>query len=248
MKYIYLSIITIMLVSCGENVSSSTSKAGSLSRFAISGDYLYTINTRQMNIFDISDAKNPVATSKINMPMDIETLFPYKNYLYVGSNTGMYIYNNDVKTQPTFVTKFNHAYSCNPVIVYEDVAYVTLNTNENCNIFRSNDTNALEIIDVKNPLDIKLIKRVDMWSPTGLSIDNNKLFICDGSNGLKTFDINKTDINSSINISLTSQGTYPDINCYDIIANNNNLIISNKTNILQYNYNSFPMLELGKIK
>ena len=87
-----------------------------------------------------------------------------------------------------------------------------------------------------------------MWEPKGLGVDGNNLFICDGSNGLKVYGINKSDINGTVNVDITVKDTLSDIDCYDVIAQNNNLIISNHEDIRQFDYSSFPMEEEGKIK
>ena len=248
---ILLSVLAFLFIACGStgssDVSSSTGKAGSMARFAISGDYLYTINEREMNVLDVRDASKPKKISKIHVPFDVETLFAYNNNLYVGSNSGIYIYDKRTATQPTRVAELSHAQSCDPVVVSDDVAFVTLNTGSDCGKDRTG-VNRLEIIDVKIPNNPKFIKAIDMWEPTGLGIDGNNLFICDGSNGLKVYDMNKSDINGTVNVNITVKETLSDIDCYDVIAQNSNLIISNHDDIRQFDYSSFPMEEKGKIK
>lgn len=256
-------LVFIFLVGCGlgssSDSSSSTSvntgasadstssgQGGSLARFAISGDYLYTLNNREMNIFDIEDASEPKKASKIHVPWDVETLFSYKDYLYIGSSSGMYIYDNSIAVQPTHLTDFTHAQSCDPVVVSDDIAFVTLNTRDCWSA--DNDTNRLEIVDVQNPESPKLIRAVDMWAPTGLGVDGSNLFICDGESGLKVFDINKSDDNGTVDVIVQLKYSYGEIDCYDVIAYNENLIVSNRDEIRQFDYSSFPMEELGRIK
>jgi hypothetical protein len=252
---IMLSILAFALTACGSSslsssssdISSSTGKAGSMARFAISGDYLYTINSREMNILDISDASKPKKVSKIHVPFDVETLFSYKENLYVGSSSGMYIYDNSTPTQPTRMVDFSHAQSCDPVVVSDDIAFVTLNTGSNCWDNRSG-VNRLEMVDVKTPDSPKLIKAVDMYEPKGLGVDGRNLFICDGTSGLKVYDINKTDTNGTVNVAIKLKESLGDIDCYDVIAHENNLVISNREDIRQFDYSSFPMEEQGRIK
>ncbi|MFK5975581.1 MAG: hypothetical protein QM493_03630 [Sulfurovum sp.] len=226
--------------------STTTGKAGSMARFAIVGDNLYTINSTQMDIFDISDPSSPTSISKVRLPWDVETLFAYSSYLYIGSSSGMYIYDNSIPTQPTKITTFSHAQSCDPVVVQEDIAYVTLNSGSSC--WNNSGINRLEIVDVKNPITPILIKQVDMWEPKGLSIDNNLLFICDGSAGLKVFDVNKTEEDGNISVALSSISNETTLDCYDVITSNNHLIVSNSEDIRQFDYSEFPMKELGRIK
>ena len=253
LKKIVLTVgLSLLFTACGSSSSSSSSSSvstgqgGSMARFAISGEYLYTINEREMNILDIKNASQPKKVSKIHVPFDVETLFSYKDNLYVGSSSGMYIYDKTTATQPTRIANFRHAQSCDPVVVSEDIAYVTLNSASNC--WQGTGVNRLEIVDVQTPVSPKLIKAVDMWEPKGLGVDGNNLFICDGSSGLKVYNIKKTDINGSINIDIDLKETLSSIDCYDVIAQNNNLVISNHKEIRQFSYASFPMEELSKIE
>ena len=253
----YLSIISLFIIlGCGDGDQSSsrsssdsvatTGVAGSLAQFMISGDYLYTIERNEMKLFDITSPSKPIGISRIRLPWDVETIFAYKDKLFIGGNSGMYIYDNSVPTQPTQISSFTHARSCDPVVVSNDIAYVTLNTNNNCG--QTISTNRLEIVDVSNPKEPKLIRTLDMWAPSGLAIADKTLFICDGDAGLKAFDINLTENNGTKNIALKSVFINTEIDCYDLIAYNNNLIISNHSEIQQLDYSSKPFEESGSIK
>ena len=255
-KNILLSVSLLLIIQgCGGDTSSSSSdstssitgKAGSLAKYAVVGDYLYTVNSGVMDILDISDASKPKKVSKVHLPWDVETLFSYKNYLYIGAETGVYIYDNSNPILPTSIAEFSHVQSCDPVVVSDDIAYVTLNTGSTCWNNRR-DTNRLEILDVQNPKKPKLIKTLELWSPTGLGVDGNKLFICDGEAGLKLFDINKTEGSQGVEIRLALKSSDAEIDCYDVIAHDNTLIVSNKEDIRQFDYSSLPMKELGRIK
>ena len=253
-SYIFGLIVSLILIGCGSGVRSdskgvvsSTGKAGSMARFALSGDYLYTINNREMNIFDVSTASNPTKVSKVHIPFDVETIFAYKQNLYIGANSGVYIYDNSMPTQPTRISEFIHAQSCDPVVMWEDIAFVTLNTGRDCRN-KLSDVNSLEIIDMKDVENPRLIKAIDMWEPTGLGVDGSNLFVCDGDSGLKIFDINKSENNGTVDVSIVLKEKDESIDCYDVIAYQNTLIISNRENIRQFNYSSFPMEELGEIK
>jgi hypothetical protein len=104
------------------------------------------------------------------------------------------------------------------------------------------------MVDVKTPDSPKLIKAVDMYEPKGLGVDGRNLFICDGTSGLKVYDINKTDTNGTVNVAIKLKESLGDIDCYDVIAHENNLVISNREDIRQFDYSSFPMEEQGRIK
>ena len=250
--YILSSLLSmIIMLGCGESSNNSNNnigKAGSMARFSLKGNYLYTLNKSEMNIFDVSEASNPKNISKLHTPFNVETLYSYKDYLYMGASNGVYIYDNSEPTQPNFLTLFTHAQSCDPVILENDIAYVTLNSSNSC--WRQNpiEINRLEVLDMHDPKKPKLIKRMEMWEPKGLAINNNKLFICDGTEGLKVFDINETEHNSSLAIKLNPLATNKEIDCYDVITSNNSLIVSNQTNIRQFDHSAFPMELLSEIK
>ena len=251
MKKIYITISifsTIILIGCGTGENSSNiGKAGSMARFALKGNYLYTLNKSEMNIFDVSEASNPKNISKLHTPFNVETLYSYKDYLYMGASNGVYIYDNSEPTQPAYLSLFTHAQSCDPIVVENDIAYVTLNSSNTC-WQGSSSANRLEILDMHDPKNPKLIKRMDMWEPKGLAVHNNKLFICDGTEGLKVFDINQTETNNNLTIKLNPLAKEKEIDCYDVIASENSLIVSNQTNIRQFDYSTFPMEILSEIK
>ncbi len=246
-------LMVFLLQGCGGSSSSSsaststiTGKSGSLAQYAVVGDYLYTVNSGVMDILDISDASKPKKLSKVRLPWDVETLFAYKNYLYIGGENGVYIYDNTNPLVPKSISEFSHVQSCDPVVVSDDIAFVTLNSSDTCWNGRDG-VNRLDILDVSNPSSPKLIKSVDMWEPTGLGVDGNKLFICDGDSGLKVFEIIK-DNNTSSQIDLVLKSSDATINCYDLITDDGVLIVSNRKNIRQFNYRLSPMEELGRIE
>jgi hypothetical protein len=229
----------------------STGKAGSMARFAIEGDYLYTVNRDAMRIFDISEPSHPYPVSKVHVPFDVETLFSYKHYLYVGGESGMYIYDANISTQPTQIGKFTHMRSCDPVVVYDDLAFITLNKGSTCRL--NSGENTLQIVDVKDPTHPKLLKTIGMWSPKGLAVDENgTLFVCDGSAGLKLFSVTKHDFNDTnqTRVSLVSlpQEDMDKIDCYDLIAWNRQLVVSNHADVKLFDYTHFPIVELSSIK
>ncbi len=266
-NYIISLVLVAGLVGCGDaggSASSSDSssgaggnnggvvgKGGSQARFVISGDYLYTLNKRDLEAFDITEPDNPLPYTRDSVSFDVETLFSYGEYLYIGAEGGIYIY-----TKPTpskgleKVGEFAHVKSCDPVVVDNDLAFVTLNSGSSCRL--NSGKNALEVLDVKDPLNPKLLMSRNMIEPKGLGIDDNKLFICDGVGGLKVFDVASSENNETnetkVDIIFDRNSTLADINCYDLIPYNKNLIVSNGDDVRQFDYSHFPMVELGRIK
>jgi hypothetical protein len=258
MKYMIVIILASFFVGCGSGSGSSdsagTGKGGSMARFAIVEDYFYTLNQREMEIFSLSNPSAPQPVSKVHVPFDVETLFNYKGYLYIGAESGVYIYDLSTPSQPTQVAEYTHTRSCDPVVVSNNgLAFVTLNKGSTCRL--NSGENTLQVLDVEDPLNPKLIKTMGMWDPKGLGVtdDNKTLFVCDGVAGLKVFEVTRIDHNETnetrVDILLRPQNELTkDVDCYDLIPNNGNLIVSNGDNVRQFDYKQFPIKELGQIK
>lgn len=165
--------------------STTNGVAGSMARFALYDKYLYTVNQSTMQLFDIKNPSEPKVGNKIQMGWGIETIFPYKDKLFIGSNTGMYIYDNINPEKPVQLSVFQHARVCDPVVVNDNIAYVTLRSGNQCGGF----TNQLDVVDITNLTNPKLLKSYPMRNPHGLGVAYPNLFICEGAYGLKSFDI-----------------------------------------------------------
>ena len=108
----------------------------------------------------------------------------------------MYIYSIDNPADPEYVSEFNHATACDPVVADDDFAYVTLRTGTEC----WGELNELNVISLENIQNPQLMEVVQMTGPWGLGLDADRdlLFVCDGDNGLKVFNVeNPLDINNA---------------------------------------------------
>jgi len=190
---------------------------GSLARFTISKNHLYVINNAQEIIpFDINNTEDPLRLESVFVDWGIETLFPYKDHLFIGANAGMFIFDLAVPSQPQYVSEFQHARACDPVYVDDEVAYVTLRDGTLCQNF----INQLDVIDVSDLFDPTLIKTYPMTHPHGLSVRENNLFLCEGEHGLKVFDVedkNKIDENLLAH--------FVDFEARDVISLSNSLLM-----------------------
>lgn len=200
---------------------------GSLARFTLSDDHLYMLDGGDLQVIDVTDEQTPVAGNRSYVSWDIETIFPHKNNLFIGSASGMHILDITVPASPSPVSMYEHVSSCDPVVVDDNYAYVTLRAGNTCRGF----TNQLEIVDIADPTSPKLLQTYPMTNPHGLGIDNNTLFICDGDDGLKAYDA--SDIDSIADNMLAH---YQNINATDVIPFNNLLMMIGKGGILQYDY------------
>jgi len=173
----------------GVNTTQATSLpagiGGSMARFTVVNDHLYTIDAQNMHTFDISNGANPNRVSEQSVGWEIETIFPANDNLFIGSANGMFIYSLSNPSTPAFVSQFSHAGACDPVFVDGDVAYVTLRSGNACQGFN----NQLDVIDVTNIAAPSLMTTYQMQNPHGLSIADNTMFLCEGDFGLKVLDI-----------------------------------------------------------
>src|SRR5262245_61604276 len=113
MKTLYQFIaifILSALISCtkeaaGVNGVASTGAGGSTARFTIAGNYLYVVDNLSLKAFDISTNNSPVYKSKTDIGINIETIFPYQDKLFIGSSSTMYIYSLTDPAKPTLLGK-----------------------------------------------------------------------------------------------------------------------------------------------
>jgi hypothetical protein len=208
---------------------------GSLAKFTISGDHLYMLDGGDLQVADITTENNPIAKGRSYLAWDIETIFPYKENLFIGSASGMHIMDISSPEAPSKVSTYEHVRSCDPVVVDEKYAYVTLRSGTMCQGF----TNQLEVIDIQNLRTPQLLATYPMTNPHGLGIDNSTLFICDGNDGLKAFDA--SDI-QAINKNMLAH--YKDINATDVIPYNNILIMVGEDGLFQYDYSNPKAIKL----
>ncbi len=205
--------------------TATTGQGGSLARFKIVDDYLYTVDYSNINILEISDLENPKTLEDVQVGWDIETIFNQGDILFIGGMQGMYIYDISAPEKPAFVSEFRHGTACDPVVVDGDYAYVTLRGGNLCGGAES----GLYIVDVSNLANPVLKKTYAMKEPYGLGFKDEKLFICDGSDGLKVYD--KSDVD---NLKLLNH--FKDIITYDVIPLQNSLLMIGDKVLYQYKY------------
>ena len=212
---------------------------GSMARFIINGDQFYGLNQSNMQVIDISDPLNPTAGTKIEMFRMVETVFIDSTNLFIGTQTGMLIYDITQPATPVYKSEYNHFQSCDPVVVQDNYAYVTLREGNRC----GNWQNVMEVIDLKDIMSPVLVKSYSMSEPYGLGIDNKTLFVCDGQAGLKIYDASDP---LRIDINLIKQ--YDNLKALDVIPFNNVLILIAEDGIYQYNYSDLQNIkQLSKI-
>lgn len=169
-----------------DGVSSSVSGlSGSLARFNIVDHYLYSVSTNDLHIFDLSEPVPAERAAQVSIGWGIETIFPYQDKLFIGSNHGMYIFDNSNPLNPIQQSYFQHARACDPVFVEGNLAYVTLRDGNECDGFN----NQLDVIDISNLDNPQLLISHPMQNPRGLSVFDERLYLCEGRFGFKVFDV-----------------------------------------------------------
>jgi hypothetical protein len=157
---------------------------GSLARFAIVGNFLYIVDYQNLDVYDISSNNGPVFSSSQYIGFSIETIYPYKEKLFIGSATGMFVYSIADPQKPKQEGAINHIRACDPVVANDSMAYVTLRTGVAC----GGNQNILNVYDIKSATP-RLLTTVDMKSPYGLGIRSRALYVCEGLNGMTLFDL-----------------------------------------------------------
>ena len=207
------------------NESGGTGQGGSLARFKIVGDFLYAVDSHNINVFDISNLEAPLDLEDVYAGFDIETIFNRGDHLFLGSMRGMYIYDITNPAVPTFVSEFQHGTACDPVVVDDKYAYVTLRGGNFCGATESG-LYIVDITTIEQP-ELKVIYPMD--EPYGLGIKDDKLFICDGSSGLKVYD-------KSAVPDLPQLNHFKNIVTFDVIPLNEQLLMVGDGILYQYEY------------
>lgn len=245
MRYVNNLIIFLLagliLLNCSDDSGSTgdaTGRGGSSARYAIQDDHLYVINDLSLYVYNIA-AGNFQEVDVVDIGFGVETITTRPGFLYLGANNGMHIYSLNRPEDPEFLFRYDHIVSCDPVVVQGDRAYLTLSTGLPCG---ARAINALEIIDISDPQAPFLIKQYPMTSPRGIGVDGDRLFVAEGDNGFKMFDIS-----DEMNIKVLKTSSVP---AMDVIAGSGLLTVTGNDGISQYQYSltdAEKLLLLSKI-
>lgn len=215
---------------------SSVGVGGSMARFTIADHYLYTIDQSSLYVFNIQNPEKITQGPTVNVGWGIETVFPSNGNLFIGAQNGLYIYSLADPLVPRRLSLFAHVVSCDPVVVNDTLAYVTLRGGSGC---RGGFTNQLDIINIQNLEAPQLLISHPMSGPYGLGYDKGLLFICEGEQGLKVFDV--TDIWEMDKRLLVHNTT---IDAYDVIPYQDVLILIGRDGLYQFDYSTPTDLKL----
>lgn len=208
---------------------------GSMARFGIKGNVLYIVDNSVLKVFDITQKTTPLKINDIYAGWNIETMFLTPSSMFLGTTTGMVVYDITSATSPVYKAFFNHARSCDPVVVDDTLAYITLRTGTGC----GGNLNVLDVVSIKNILKPVSLMSYGLTNPHGLGKDGDLLFICDGAAGLKVYDAsNPLQITSHLIYS------YPGIQAFDVIPVGNILVLIGEGGLYQYDYSDVKNIKL----
>ena len=237
------SLIIVMFFSCAKESgtakdAASVGTGGSLARFTIAANHLYLVDYSNLKVFDLADPANPVEQPDVYIGFNIETIFPYKDKLFIGSGIGMFIYSIANPSTPSKLGVAQHVRSCDPVIANDTISYSTLKGNTRCGPVES----GLYIYDIKNISSPVLKKLLPLSSPSGLCLQDSVVFICRENDGLTAVNV-KDPSDPKIMYTVTD-GNYVDVISYDHL-----LICYVSAGILIYDISNLKQIQkIGVVK
>ncbi|MFY0605588.1 MAG: hypothetical protein JXR10_02665 [Cyclobacteriaceae bacterium] len=245
-------ILTIMIVamsifSCADNDESNISLGpgegavgvgGSTARFVIKGDYLYIVTDVELKVLKLTTGQKPQLVSEIPTTRGLETIFNLGNYLFLGAEDGVYIYNLINPANPSFITRYVHQLACDPVIAQGSFAYLTLRDGTDC---RGTGTNQLITLDISDINSIVAVDTINMLRPRGLTIFEGDLYVSEGAFGTKKFDI-------STPYRPHQDTLYDHIPSNDLIGLSDVLIVTENRGVSQFNSINDTLTLLSQIR
>ena len=251
-KLFFLFSMLFLMFSCDkndlENTSSSNGISGSITRFAVSGQYMYVLNQHEVQTYDISDSDNPVLIHHLAADYGLETIHIYDNTIFLGSTTALYIL--DIQTNPAAPALLSKTFPdiqvgpshCDPVVAKGNYVYSTIKITANvCGNIASES--ALVVYDVTDLSAPEVVNSYLLSEPNGLGYQDDYLFICDeGSDKIEVFDITKPAQPelTGLSISITDP--------VDLIIDRGKMIVSTKTDFLIFDISDVQHIQkLGKI-
>lgn len=214
--------------------NSGSGQGGSMARFTIANKHLYAVDQTTLHLFNVQNASQPAYVKDIKIGPGIETIFPFKNNLFIGSNTGMVIYDITTASAPVELSRYSHIRACDPVVVNEKYAFVTLRAGVVC----GGQQNLLEVIDIQDLTKPMLKNTFTLENPHGLALSDQTLYVCEGKFGLKSFDA--SDVSQIGNKLLETQ---KELTSIDVIAGSKSLIVVAEKGVHQYDYSNKAKLK-----
>ena len=175
----------------------SNESSGTVNRMTYHTGHVYIVGRYDLNIIKDDDNFHLVTQRKnVGVGDEMETIFPYKDKLFIGSRSSMEIFDVSEAANPVNNKKggkrsehefrFDHATSCDPVLPKGNAAYISLRTADFSGC--PGNTNALVVLDIENLENPEEVDEIQMRSPYGMALIGNHLFVGEGENGITIFD------------------------------------------------------------
>jgi hypothetical protein len=214
--------------------SQSYGQGGSMARFTLMSGHLYAVDEYSLRVFDVLQKEDPKHLKNIDLGWGIETIFPFKDKLFIGSNTGMHIYDASTPSEPKVMSVYQHITACDPVVVNDVHAFVTLRSGLFCRM----GVDELQVVDITNLYQPKLVKAYPMLNPHGLALSGDYLYVAEGKHGLKSFNV--ADV---FNIDKNQLEFLKSMKSVDIIPGPKSLIVIGPDGVCQFDYSTPSVLK-----
>ena len=168
--------------------SGDVGKGGSLAKFTIAGSFLYVVDGFDLKVYDISKPTAAQSKNIVSVGFPVETIFPFKDKLFIGSRDGMFIYSLDDPAMPSKLGEARHVRSCDPVVANDSVSYITLRGGSPCGPAED----GLYIYDIKNIESPVQKGFLSITSPLGLGLQDTVVFVCREELGLTVVNVKNT--------------------------------------------------------
>jgi hypothetical protein len=202
---------------------------------------MYTLTDNEVKTFSLSDPDKPQLINQLLLENGLETIIIYEGTGYIGSTTALYILDLSDPAAPKLSGRSERTArfigGCDPVVVRNNYAYSTIKIIENiCG--RVNQRSALVTYDVTDKTAPLEVSATGLSQPNGLGYQGKYLFVCDeGSDRLEVFDLTRPD-----RPTIQPQLSIPMTDPFDLIVNDNKMIVSTKTAFQVYDISALPVI------
>jgi hypothetical protein len=215
---------------------------GTLNKIVVHSNHVYVLG--ESYLYTIDNSGNSMVFLKSDrLQNNLETIYAEDNHLFIGTRNSMIVMNISNPSSPVEMSTYNHPTSCDPVYPNGNVAYLTLRTAEfeGC----AGDENSLDVLDISDVKNPKLIKSMTMTSPYGMALINNNLFVGEGANGLKVYSAIDPQ-------NLVELASFPAVKAFDVIRHPtfpNRILTAGIDGLEQYeiDYNTMSISFLSRV-
>lgn len=191
-------------------VGASSDVKGTMNKITTLNNHAYVVGESEIFVFSDNGSNMSFLNRVHTQASGVETIYPYEDYLYIGTQSSMELLSTTDPENPTHISEYWHPTACDPVLPTGDIAYLTLRSADNSGC--GGDENTLTVIDMTDVFDPEPLNSIVLDSPYGMGIDGNYLWVGEGNNGLTLLD-NSIPSNPQVIKEFTG------VTAYDVIPN-----------------------------